>query len=92
MHPVPGFRVRVFGWPETWRVMPRQVGGRWSFSLVLAPRSAGRAAPPFLARTEWEAPEIADGLALIKDEIRDRAELAQRRVFLVDEEPEDLED
>jgi len=91
LHPIPGFRVRVFGWSETWRVKPVQEGGGWRFSLVLAPGSAGRTSPPFLPRTEWEATEIADGLALIKDEIRARAELAQRRVFLVDEEPEDLE-
>jgi hypothetical protein len=71
--------------------MPVRVGAGWTFSIALAPGSSGRAAPPFLARTSWEAAEIADGLALIKDEIRDRAGLAQRRVFLVDEEPEDLE-
>jgi len=71
--------------------MPAREGAGWAFSIVLAPGSSGRAAPPFLARTRWEAVDIADGLALIKDEIRDRAGLAQRRVFLVDEEPEDLE-
>jgi hypothetical protein len=91
MHSVPGFRVRVFGWPETWRVAPARAGARWSFSLALAPGSAGRISPPFLTRTAWEADEIADGLAFIKEEIRDRAGLTQRRVFLVDEEPEDLE-
>jgi hypothetical protein len=72
-------------------VAPVREGGGWILSIVLAPGSAGRAAPPFLARTRWEAAEIADGLALAKDEIRERAALAQRRVFLVDEEPEDLE-
>jgi len=92
MHAVPGFRVRVFGWPETWRVVPASAGGRWRFTLILARGSAGRTAPPFLSRTEWEADELADGLATVKEEIRDLAARVHRRAFLVDEEPEETDD
>jgi hypothetical protein len=87
---VPGVRVRVFGWPETWRVVPEPTDDGWRFRLVLAPGSSGRAAPPFVERTEWTAPDLPGGLALVKDEIRELAERARKRAFLVDEEPEDL--
>jgi hypothetical protein len=87
----PGFRVRVFGWPETWRVAPAPDGAAWRFEIRLAPGSPGRAVPPFLSRTEWSAIRLLDGLASIKAEIRERAGRASRRVFLVDEEPEDVE-
>lgn len=91
MHPVPGFRVRVFGWPETWRVAPAPRGAHWRFRIEPAPGSPGRIAPPFLGRTEWTAEHLPDGLASIKEEIRELAAKAHLRVFLVDEEAEDLD-
>lgn len=86
----PGVRVRIFGWPETWRVIPQRHGDGWRFRIALAKGSPGRATPPFLERTEWTAPDLPDGLAMIKEEIRERAARVRRRAFLVDEEPEDL--
>jgi hypothetical protein len=88
---VPGVRVRVFGWSETWRVAPARSDGGWKFRIVLARDSApGRATPPFLRRTSWEADDLAAGLASIKEEIRRDAAAARKRAFLVDEEPGDL--
>ena len=58
MAETPGVRVRVFGWSETWRVVPERDGERWRFRIVLDARSTGRAAPPFLERTEWTADEL----------------------------------
>ena len=87
----PGVRLRVFGWPETWRVIPEQTDEGWRFRIALAPDSPGRATPPFLERTEWTSSDLSAGLALIKDEIRERAAFLRKRAFLVDEEPEDLE-
>jgi hypothetical protein len=87
----PGFRVRVFGWSETWRVAPARSGSGWTFRIVLARDSApGRAVPPFLHHTSWEDGNLAKGLAAIKDEIRRDASAARKRAFLVDEGPEDV--
>lgn len=86
----PGVRLRVFGWPETWRVVPRATEDGWEFRLELAAGSTGRDRPPFLERSEWTAPDLPDGLALVKDEIRRRAVGARKRAFLVDEDDEDL--
>ena len=69
---------------------PERGESGWTFRLVLARGSVGRAKPPFLERTTWEAPDLPDGLARVKEEIRKRADLARKRAFLVDEEPEDL--
>ena len=85
--------MRVFGWPETWRVVPEgHPEGGWRFRIVLAPGSPGREVPPFLERTEWRSEDLPGGLAEVKDEIRERAERIRKRAFLVDEEPEDLLD
>lgn len=87
MSETPGFRVRVFGWSETWRVAPTPAGGGWRLAVVLAPDSApGRAVPPFLQRTEWNAPDLQAGLALAKEEIRRDAEAVRKRAFIVDED------
>ena len=86
----PGVRVRVFGWPETWRVIPEPTAEGWRFRITLAKGSPGRAKPPFLERTEWASDDLPGGLDLVKDEIRERAARARKRAFLVDEEPEDL--
>ena len=88
---ITGVRVRVFGWSETWRIVPEPVGDRWTFRIGLIEGSTGMAAPQFLERTEWTDEDRARGLARIKEEIRERAELANRRAFMVDEEPEDLD-
>ena len=62
--------MRVFGWPETWRVVPEgHPEGGWRFRIVLAPGSPGREAPPFLERTEWRSEDLPGGLAEVKDEI-----------------------
>ena len=92
MAETPGVRVRVFGWSETWRVVPERDGERWRFRIVLDARSTGRAAPPFLERTEWTADELVGGLDEVKAEIRSQAEAARRRAFLVDEEEEEEEE
>jgi hypothetical protein len=90
MKQTPGFRVRVFGWSETWRVAPGKTDTGWEFHLVLAEDSApGRSAPPFLKRTHWTADELAAGLESIRTEIRCDAEALRKRVFLVDEDPEE---
>jgi hypothetical protein len=83
----PGFRVRVFGWSETWRVAPSQGPGGWVFRITLAPDSApGREVPPFLNKARWTAEDLARGLRTVKDEIRRDAEAARKRAFLVDED------
>ena len=87
---IPGVRVRVFGWPETWRIVPQPFDRRFSFRIELAKDSTGRPVPPFLDRTEWIADDLDEALSKIKEEIRDRAQLANRRAFMVDEQPEDL--
>lgn len=87
---LPGVRLRVFGWPETWRVIPERCPGGFRFHVRLERGSPGRAAPPFLERTEWRAPELQGGLTAVKEEIRERATLARKRAFLVDETEEDL--
>jgi len=89
---IPGVRLRVFGWPETWRVVPARRDPGWSFRIVLLPETPGRALPPFLTRADWTHADLAEGLRAVKDDIRRQAETARRRAFLVDEEPEDLED
>ena len=89
MKQTPGFRVRVFGWSETWRVAPTRTETGWDFRLELARDSApGRSAPPFLKRTQWTADELAAGLESIRAEIRRDAEAMRKRAFLVDEDPE----
>ncbi len=86
----PSFRVRVFGWSETWRVAPAKTDTGWEFHLSLASDSApGRSAPPFLKRTHWTADHLEEGLESIRAEIRRDAEAVRKRVFLVDEEPEE---
>ena len=90
MKQTPGFRVRVFGWSETWRVAPGRTDTGWEFHLVLATDSApGRNAPPFLERTHWTADDLAAGLESIRVEIRQAAETMRKRAFLVDEDPEE---
>ncbi|MGD8376567.1 MAG: hypothetical protein PVF68_10550 [Acidobacteriota bacterium] len=87
---LPGLRLRVFGWPETWRVIPEPCDDGYRFHVRLERGSPGRATPPFLERTEWRAPELRGGLAAVKEEIRERAALARKRAFLVDETEEDI--
>ena len=90
MKQTPGFRVRVFGWSETWRVAPRETHTGWEFHLELAPDSApGRDAPPFLHQTHWTSKELEAGLESIKAEVRHNAEAMRKRAFLVDEDPEE---
>ena len=86
----PGVRLRVFGWSETWRIIPEPAGNGWSFRIGLDTRSFGREVPPFLEVTEWTAGDLSEGLARIKEEIRQRAAFARKRAFMVDEESEDL--
>jgi len=87
---IPGVRLRVFGWPETWRIVPQSFHSRWSIRIQLAEDSSGRPVPPFLDRSEWIADDLDDALSKIKEEIRNLAQMANRRAFMVDEEPEDL--
>ena len=82
----PGFRLRVFGWSETWRVAPTRTEQGWSLHILLAPDSVpGRAVPPFLQQTEWTGTDLVQVLALAKDEIRRDAEALRKRAFIVDE-------
>jgi hypothetical protein len=90
MKPIQGFRLRVFGWSETWRIAPRKTDHGWEFHLALAADSApGRDAPPFLHQTHWTSNELEAGLEAIKAEIRHNAEAMRKRAFLVDEDPEE---
>ncbi len=81
-----GFRLRVFGWPETWRLAPAQTETGWNFRILPAPDSVpGREVPPFLRQTEWTASRLDEGIAMAKQEIRRDAEAVRKRVFIVDE-------
>ena len=83
--------MRVFGWSETWRVAIDGDDDGWRFRIALAPDSTpGRDVPPFLRRTDWEADDLEEGLAAVKADIRRDAEAVRKRVFLVDEGPDDL--
>jgi hypothetical protein len=89
MSEAPGVRLRVFGWSETWRVVPSRTGEGWEFRIALAADSApGRQVPPFLRQTHWAADDLARGLESVKAEIRRDAAAARKRAFLVDEDPE----
>lgn len=86
MKETPGFRLRVFGWSETWRVAPEETETGWKFRISLAPDSVpGREVPPFLRQTEWSAASLDQGMALAKEEIRRDAETVRKRAFIVDE-------